>query len=249
MITLSEQNLSTTDQYLTHYWPIVNGTMLDEIGTAHMTQGNLTSFTENRFGCPNSSLALNGGWTQVPPGIYFDTQEFTISVWVYPQQVGYNSRVIDFGNSSGTSAFDNIILRLDSNSNYIPALNIVDDASNSIGECISTKALSNATWKLLTATFNGSVESLYINGALTCNKSLSFYSTNKTRSFNYIGKSFYSSHGYSWSFIDELRFYNKSLSQSEILDLMNQNEYSGNHFIYSELFILVNMIQIKTFVI
>jgi hypothetical protein len=105
MITLSEQNLSTTDQYLTNYWPIVNGTMIDQIGPAHMTQGSLTSFTEDRFSC------------------------------------------------------------------------------------------------------------------------------------------------HSWSFIDELRFYNKSLSQSEILDLMNQNEYSGNHFIYSELFILIKMNQIKMFVI
>jgi hypothetical protein len=149
IITLSEQNLSTTDQYLTHYWPIENGTMIDEIGTAHMTQGSLTLFTL----CPNSLLALNGGWTQVPPGIYFDAPEFTISTWVYPIDIGSYCRLIDFGNGP---AFDNIILRLDSGSNYIPALNIVDDASNSIGECISTKALSNATWQLLTATFNGS---------------------------------------------------------------------------------------------
>jgi hypothetical protein len=63
-----------------------------------MTQGNATYFTLDRFGNQNSALALNGGWTHVPPGIYFDTPEFTISVLVYPQQAGYNSKVIDFGN-------------------------------------------------------------------------------------------------------------------------------------------------------
>jgi hypothetical protein len=94
-ITLSEQNLST-DQYLTHYWPFENGTMLDEIGSAHMTEGNFTSLIEDRFGCPNSALALNGGWTEVPAGIYFDTPEFTISAWIFPQRVGYFSRLIDF---------------------------------------------------------------------------------------------------------------------------------------------------------
>ena len=55
--------------------------MLDEIGLAHMTQGNLTSFTLERFGNANSALALNGGWTQVSSGVYFDSPEFTISTW------------------------------------------------------------------------------------------------------------------------------------------------------------------------
>ncbi len=73
----------STDQYLTHYWPICNCTMKDAIGTADMIQGNLTSFIADRYGKVNSALALNGGWAQVPSGIYFDTPEFTIAVWVY----------------------------------------------------------------------------------------------------------------------------------------------------------------------
>ena len=43
--------------------------MLDQIGSAHMTQGALTSFTSDRFGNANSALALNGGWAQVPSGV------------------------------------------------------------------------------------------------------------------------------------------------------------------------------------
>jgi hypothetical protein len=173
MISLSEQNLSS-DQYLTHYWPIENGVMKDVIGGANMIQGHATYFTLDRFGNENASLALNGGWTQVQPGIYFDTQEFTISLWVYPQQVGYFSRVIDFSNRLG-NALENIILRIDSGSNNIPSLNIVDGKSFSIGQCQSSKPLLNATWQLLTATFNRSSESLYINGTLTCSKIVSSY--------------------------------------------------------------------------
>ena len=55
------------DQFLTHYWPICNGTMKDVVGGDDMTQGSLTSFAADRFGNVNSALALNGGWTQVPP--------------------------------------------------------------------------------------------------------------------------------------------------------------------------------------
>jgi len=56
--------------------------MFDVIDVAHMTQGSSTYFTTDRFGNANAALALNGGWTQVPSGIYFDTPEFTISVWI-----------------------------------------------------------------------------------------------------------------------------------------------------------------------
>jgi hypothetical protein len=53
------------DDYLTHYWPITNGTMNDAIGAGDMAQGGLTNFTADRFGCESSALALNGGWTAI----------------------------------------------------------------------------------------------------------------------------------------------------------------------------------------
>ena len=206
--------------------------MTDVIDSKDMTQGNATYFTFDRFGNENSSLALNGGWTQVPPGIYFDTQEFTISVWVYPKQVGYLSRIIDFGNKLASKYSDNIILRLDSDSLEKPALNIVDGTGNSKGECKSVKVLIKNEWQLLTATFNRSLESFFINGELTCNKSINYALPKITRLYNYIGKSYNPSHKYSWSFIDDLRFFNKSLTQEEILELMNQNDSIGKLFMH-----------------
>ena len=192
-----------------------------------MSQGNLTYFTVDRFGNSNSSLALNGGWTQIPAGVYFDTPEFTISVWVYPQQVGSYSRVINFGNSS-TSTASNIVLRFDSDSDKSPALNIINSAGSSIGVCFSSEPLLNAEWQFLAATFNGTFESIYINGNLTGSVNVSTYilpSTNRLN--NYIGKSFSSYHGFSSSYLDDLRFYNKSLTQEEIIQLMNQNDSKG----------------------
>ena len=93
--------------------------MKDEIATAHMIQGKFISFTLDRFGKSNSALALNGGWAQVPSGIYFDSPEFTISVWVYPQKVGDWSRIIDFGNGPLS---DNIIFALSDGNSLKPIL-------------------------------------------------------------------------------------------------------------------------------
>jgi len=203
-----------TDQYLTHSWPIKIGTMLDEIGAAHMTQGNSTSFIEDRFGCPNSALALNGGWTQVPSGIYFDTLEFTITVWIYPQQVGLWSRVIDFGNGP---AANNIVI-----CNYLSTPRFQFYASSVILiEAISAKSLQTNKWQFLAVTLNSNSSRIYIDGQLTINlnKQSTLQISNRTNC--YIGKSNWAGDGYSYSYLDDLRFYNKSLTQEEIVELMN----------------------------
>jgi hypothetical protein len=194
--------------------------MNDHVGSANMTQGNLTTFIVDRFGNQNSALALNGGWTQVPAGIYFDTPEFTISAWIMPQQVGSWARLIDFGNGPGQDA---IVLSLDSSNNNRPFgyLSPISLAIYSSSNVILNK------WQLLTSTFDGLTLSIYINGTLfvsgiKANNDSQMPRLNRTK--NYLGKSNWVSDGYSYSYIDDLRFYNKSLTQSQISELMLLND-------------------------
>ncbi len=77
------------DIYLTHHWPICDGKLGDTVGGSFydMKQETLFStptFTLDRFSNANSGLALNFAYASVSPGVYFDTTEFTISVWVNP---------------------------------------------------------------------------------------------------------------------------------------------------------------------
>jgi hypothetical protein len=183
-----------------------------------MSQGSLTSFTTDRFANFNSALVLNGGWTQVPPGIYFDTPEFSITVWVFPQQIGFWSRVIDFGNVQA----DNIILSLDSGNGLSqnPVFTVGIGPWLQLG---SPQKLTLNQWQHLAATYNGSLMSIYINGTLMA--SLSFTTRipqSISRSNCYVGKSNFVQDGYSNSILDDLRFYNKSLSKCE-LDLLIKN--------------------------
>jgi hypothetical protein len=211
-------SLVSTDQYLRHYWPIDNGSMKDVISSADMTQGNLTSFTMDRFGNLNSALALNGGYTRVPSGVYFDSIEFTISAWVYPSNVGLNSRIIDFGN--GRTA-NNIILSL-SSGNLKPYFQIFS-RSNLVFTATSSKPLTENRWQFLTATLNGTNATVYLNGTLVAESNTQNYTRpfNLSRSNCYVGKSNWPSDRYSSSYLDDLRFYNKSLTQEEIIDLMD----------------------------
>ena len=195
--------------------------MLDQIGSAHMTQGALASFTTDRFGNANSALALNGGWTQVPSGVYFNTPQLTISVWIYPQQVGFAARLIDFGNGSNQ---DNVVFEISSATSLQPAFHICP--SGQIGCILSTassqKLIMNQ-WQFLVATFDGFNSRIFLNGQLTA-VSLNYPYAMKTltRSNCFIGKSNWAGQGVSSSFLDDFRFYNKSLTQTEIQQLMNQ---------------------------
>jgi hypothetical protein len=192
--------------------------MLDQIGVAHMSQGSLTNFTMDRFNCSNSALALNGGWTQVPPGIYFNAPEFTISVWVYPNQiVGTWARIIDFAN--GPDA-DNIIFGL-TEVGLNPNFQIYSGASVKFLATSSLSLVLNE-WQFFAVTFNGINFYFYINGQLTTTISSSFIMPTLSRTNCYIGKSNWAN-GYSSSYIDDLKFFNKSFTQNEIVELMDQN--------------------------
>jgi len=69
--------------------------------------------------------------------------------------------------------------------------------------------------------FNGTNILVYVNGKLIgqSNKMASNL-VNGVRNFNYVGKSVCDKNGNSKSYIDDLRFYNKSLLAEDILDLM-----------------------------
>jgi hypothetical protein len=206
---------ATNDIYLTHYWPFDNGKMTDLIGLAHMSQVNSTLFTSDRFGNVNSALALNGNWTKVSTGVYFNTLEFISTVWVLPQQVKTWSRVIDFGNGQT----NNVYLSLDHGLNKKPVFLANIGQSQQIK---SSQALILNQWQHLAATFNGSTMSIYINGTLTASQNFSTTSPKPIHRQNcYVGKSNWVADGYSNSILDDLRFYNKSLSKSEIDLLIN----------------------------
>ena len=188
-----------------------------------MTQvSSAVTFGQDRYGTLGSAINLsNKSFTQVPCGIYFDSPSFTISVWIYPLNPSTNwTRVIDFGNGEGS---DNIFLSIGS---YIGILNPVISIRNGgklITHTISPKSLVSSYWQLLTGTFDGKQTHIYINGSLMNSAYINYSSPSLNRTKNYIGKSNWAENGFSESLLDDLRFYNKSLNQTEIIELMNFN--------------------------
>ncbi len=211
---------TSSDDYLTHYWSFDCGTMFDEIGSADMIQGFNTTFVEDRFCNPYSALALNGGWAQVPSGVYFDTLEFTISVWIYPLNVGSYARIIDFGNSPN----DNIIFSMSYNQTLKPSIYFQSKFF------VSSALLSLGKWQFIVATFNRTLLNIYKDGILIySNNSLTLSNAAVYRNSCYVGKSNWPNDGFSYSYLDDLRFYNSSLSRDEIIQMMNENKEDGSY--------------------
>jgi hypothetical protein len=142
--------------------------------------------------------------------------------------VGSWSRIIDFGN--GQSA-DNIVLSL-SYSNSLKPYFVILSGSNLIFQTISTKPIALNQWQFLTATFNQENARIYLNGTLEADSNTQNYNLpiHVSRSKCYIGKSAWNTDGYSISYLDYLRFYNKSLTQEEIIELMNFHHNETSEF-------------------
>ena len=185
--------------------------MNDEIGMAHMQQVSNTTFAPDRFGNPSEALNLNGGFTQVPSGFYFNTPQFSITVWVYPRQVGSSARIIDFGNGDPQ---DNIIITL------YPSFAVIQGNAWPTYPTSSVQLVMEQ-WQFLVCTYDGSTLSIYINGSLTISQPYSIVmSDSLLRVNNYVGKSCDPPNGYSFSYLDELMFFNVSLTQKQIENLM-----------------------------
>jgi hypothetical protein len=196
------------------------------IGGANMQQGSggaSVLFVNDRFGNANAALGLNGGYTQVLTGVYFNFPKFTISVWIYPQTVGAFARIIDFGN--GIS--DNLVFTQSYGTDMKPYFQFIQ-GTTWYPIAYSSVILTTSQWQFLAASYDGSTLSIYINGILVGSSQVSYSLPTLTRVNNYIGKSAYASplgsDGYSFSYLDDLRFYNICMSQSQIIDLMMSND-------------------------
>ena len=113
----------------------------------------------------------------------------------------------------------------DKNSAGYPYL-AVYDGSNLIIRVDSNTQLTPGKWTFIAATFNGSLGYIYLN-----EESTQGFPINKTkytlpsiiRQYNYIGQANTQGDGTSSSIVDDLRFFNKSLTQTQINNIYNQD--------------------------
>ena len=188
------------------------------IGGAHLFNGKKAGLTEDRFARPLSALSLNGGSYQIPPGNYFQNGQFSITTWIklknygsYPGLVkfsnGFKNESIFLGFNMGTSKPQFIIF----NGNQIER----------IANSISSSAIQLNIWTHLAMTFDQNFNNLiYVNANITASGNLNQPLKYTTRISNYIGRPDGNQPDLNGT-IDELKIFNRALSQQEIQFEMN----------------------------
>jgi hypothetical protein len=197
---------------LVNYWPIQNN-VDDIVGCADMYNGKNIQYTNDRFGSSNSAISLIDGYYQVPAGVYFKG-DLTISLWIRLRAQVAWAKIVDFGNGAG---MENVIISASFEGSGCPAPEILN--ANSKVRLISSTPLNLGAWTHLVFTLNGTLGSIYLNGTLTAQNSI-YVPNNVIRSPYYIGKSHWPD-GNLNADLDDLRFYNRSITPSEKFELWN----------------------------
>ncbi len=173
----------------------------------------------DRFDKENSSVFLHNGYLEAADGVYFGG-DFTISVWIKPVTIITSyQRVIDFGCGAHC---DNIIIALTSTINQ--AFVSIYQGSSFSDYIRSNIEITLNQWHHLAFTMKNQNAIFYINGSVAANQTTlnNVVARSVTRDENYLGKSNWAGDAqYVDCHFDDLMFFNRSLTQQEILILFH----------------------------
>jgi len=173
-----------------------------------------TYLDQDRFGQPNSALNLNNWFKTLSDGNYFQS-DFTISLWIkYAQAVSGQKSTFLSLDSQSTVNF--IFLGCDSFSSI--------ELGVSPFSVTTTVRVKTGFWSFLVATRQGTTGSIYLDGILVGQNVTVSTASPFSRTNNFVGALKANStdvYGTSSTVIDELRIYNRSLSNTEIITLMS----------------------------
>ena len=199
--------------------------MIDIVGGANLFGGSSSgkSFELDRFGNQKSALYLNKAYYQIPNGVYF-AGDYTFSIWVKMNSINTAyDRIMSIETSSHT--VNSIIFSLVYNYTSTPYLYTSTSTDNRL---ISPTNLPLNQWTHIAFTLSGSIGTIYLNGT-NVKQGTTFIPSNTNRTYNYFGTIFRSgsTQDYPNAIFDEVKIFNRCLSQREIQFIINNQTYSS----------------------
>ncbi len=206
---------------LVAYYPF-NANANDESGNGNHGTVNGAVLTEDRHGYENRAYYFNGGYITGSCSNFPTSNEArTISVWVKPTEAwnlgfsGYARDIFIYGSSQSTAQF----LRFWKNDQYIAGIEYVSESQLPY---IFSEGFNLNEWYHCVFTFDGSEGVLYINGNIVASNDINLESSD-LGSF-IIGRAFpeFNFDNFFRGNIDDIRIYNRVLSEEEIGVLYNE---------------------------
>ena len=199
-----------------NYWDF-SGNYFDKVGSSDLYGAFNAFFVSGRNGKNNSAVRLIYGYIILPTGYYF-TNTFSVTAWVYVNSSsGANTPFIQLSNMT------NVYFNFFQWDNQIKLGNWYTE-KGLCKTCVKATPFSiNSTWVHVAFTYDGSYNKMYSNGTLSLTTSTNSLSYTSIKTSNYIGKWINSGNTYGDFILDELKFFNRALSQTEIINDMNLN--------------------------
>lgn len=175
----------------------------------HGTISNATRVTTTNFGNVLSVSGSNNSWVTVPDSASLDLSAgVTLEAWVYP--------------TASMSGWDTVVIKEQTGGlAYALSANTDSKQPNStvnVGgadrQLTAGSYLAASRWTHLAATYNGSTQRLYVNGVQVGSRTQNGAITLSSGALRIGGNSIWGS--YFRGYIDEVRVYNRELSQAEI---------------------------------
>ncbi|RNA09862.1 secreted containing Dystroglycan-type cadherin-like domain [Brachionus plicatilis] len=184
---------------------------MDVVGAKDLYEPINCLFSNDRFGTNASALSFNNGFMKAPSGDYLGGNEFTVLAWVKLREHLTWQRLLDFSNGG----FKNNIYVSLSNPEKKVKFKI---ANNNVEFDVKSSVLTLNLWYHLGITLNQGLMSIYVDGNLknskpTGNLSLS---TDDYKVYCFIGKSVFRNNPNGNFECDDIKFFNKALTDLEI---------------------------------
>ena len=186
-----------------------------------MFGGVNASLTTDRFNKPDSAISLVSGYYKLPPRVYFNSS-YSLLIWLKLKQITNWARILEVSNGAPNDnlvfGFNQVMVGGISNINY-------DGASfNAILNAISSSKLTLNKWQHVAFVLNFPNFYLYLDGQQVFTTLALKVPNNVIRTVNYVGRSvYYPFDPDAIADLDEMKIFNRGLSQSEVLFEMNNS--------------------------
>jgi arabinan endo-1,5-alpha-L-arabinosidase len=176
-----------------------------------MSYGSNVTLTSDRFNNPNSALDFQSGYNTLPGGVYFNG-DFTFTVWIYYNQNPAWATILEFSNSRA----DVVSFQSSLASTGSPGMVI---GFSDFSETFFEESLETGRWYHVAFVLCGRTGKIYVDGQLKASSQLD-RPANLNRDTNFVGGNSFGDANLNAK-LDELRIYNRCMSQNEINNLMN----------------------------
>lgn len=207
---------------------LFNGNAEDTSGYGRHGRVYAATLAEDRFGNANSAYAFSGQgeYIMLSPFPNLDTGAFSLSVWAkYAPEAalkGWNSTIVSQDDHGRKLDQSQRVLQLSTKGEYV-TWHRMRQAKDAVGK----QPILRGVWYHFVAIYDGAQHKLYVNGELQDTQTGSFHPNLEEPI--YIGKK-NSDEKRFWfhGVLDDVRFYNRALTDNEVLELYGEQGYAGD---------------------